>query len=167
MVGLPTGTYDARYKTEMLPQDRQLGLGKLTATLLLDKAFDQVWGMTLLGATAAWRGGRNDLASERVPSAGVYGYATYLIGPFAPSVGATLTGFAGHDQDRGDEMGSALATAAANVSIEWATDWVAVLLGASLPYEYTGITRNANGGAASPFRFGPWVVALGVAFAPF
>ena len=54
-----------------------------------------------MGGTAGWRGGTNQLGSYRAPSASVYSYAGYLLGPFAPAVGLSATGFCGLDLDLG------------------------------------------------------------------
>jgi hypothetical protein len=42
---------------------------------------------------------------------------------------------------------------AANTSLEWSTDWLAILAGVSLPY--------------SPRGLEPWTAGLGFAIAPF
>jgi hypothetical protein len=166
-VGAPTGTHDARFRDIVLAQDRQLGPGRATGSLLLDHIVDNIWGPTVLGANVNWRGGQNELKSYRGPSGSAYAYAGYVLGPLTPAAGLTLTGFAAHDRDRGDEQASALFDVAANVSVEYATDWAAFLLGASFPYQYDGQKADSNGKPRNPWGFGPWVVALGVAFAPF
>jgi hypothetical protein len=169
-VGVPTGAHDAhllRAAEVILPQDRQLGGGTYTGSLQLDHIVDNIWGPTVLGAIASWRGGENDLRSYRAPSGTAYAYASYLLGPFAPAAGLSLTGFTRHDRDQSTEQASALFNVAANVSLEWSTDWIAVLLGASLPYQYDGIKVDSNGNARNPWGFGAWIVALGVAFSPF
>jgi hypothetical protein len=56
---------------------------------------------------------------------------------------------------------------AANLSLEWSTDWIALLVAASFPYGYDGIKLDDNGQARSPWRLLPWTVSLGVAAAPF
>ncbi len=168
-VGAPSGAHEATlvsYKSVMLEQDRQLGLGKPTASLTLDHTVDHGWGPTVVGGVASWRGGTNNLGSYRAPSATVYSYASYLLGPFAPAVGLQASGFSAHDKNRGAEQGSPLYSVAANVSLEWSTDWLAILVGASLPYQYDGLKTDANGRARSPWGLGPWIVALGFAFAP-
>ncbi|HEY0706173.1 MAG TPA: hypothetical protein VGG33_05215 [Polyangia bacterium] len=162
-IGAPTGAHDAQFRTLTLPQERQLGLGKPTAALLIDHTMDHLWGASVVGGNVNWRGGENDLGSYRAPSAGVWGYTSYLIGPFAPAVGVTLTGFAGRDRNQTSVQGTPLLSAAANASLEWSTDWIAILLGASLPYDYVG-DNDAFKGADG---WGAWVVGLGVAVAPF
>jgi len=169
-VGAPTGAHDAYFRsmTNILPQDRQLGLGPhtttvVTAALIVDHTIDQGWGPTVVGGTLNWRGGTNELQSYRAPSASLYSYAGYLIGPLVPALGVTVTGAGGHDRDEGAEQSTPLFTVAANASIEWSTDWLAVILGGSLPYGYTNSVQSAPAAWATA----PWVVALGVAFAPF
>jgi uncharacterized protein YcsI (UPF0317 family) len=48
-----------------------------------------------------------------------------------------------------------LNTLAGNLSLEWSSDYVAFLVGASLPY------------SVPDFELEPWIVALGVTFSPF
>jgi hypothetical protein len=162
-VGAPTGTHDVKFRSETLPQDRQLGLGRPTASLVLDHTIDNDWGPVVLGGTAGYRGGTNDLGSYRAPSASLYAYASYLLGPFAPAVGLTGTGFYGVDLDLGHEQALPLVSVAANVSIEWSSDWVALLLGASFPFDY-GVHSEA---ITTYNRFGAWTLGLGAAFAMF
>jgi hypothetical protein len=161
-VGLPTGSYDVQYKMTPILQDQQLGLGKPTASLTLDHTTDHLWGPTVLGGNVNWRGGENDVGSYRAPTASLYGYASYLLGPFAPAAGLTVTGYAGNDRDRQTEQALPRASVAANLSLEWATDWIALLLGASFPYDvavHSDTVKSHN-------RFGAWTLAFGVAFAP-
>ncbi|HEY0715081.1 MAG TPA: hypothetical protein VGF45_20535 [Polyangia bacterium] len=162
-VGAPTGAHDAQFRSIVLPQERQLGLGKFTGSLLLDHTMDHLWGASIVGANVNWRGGENNLGSYRAPSGGLYAYTNYLIGPFAPAVGVSATGFAGRDRNQTSIQGTPRLSFAANASIEWSTDWVAILLGASMPYDYVG-DNDAFKGADG---WGAWVVALGLALAPF
>jgi hypothetical protein len=162
-VGLPTGTHSARVANIYLPQDRQLGLGEPTATVIVDHTIDKSWGPTVVGGTVGWRGSRNDLGSSRAPAASVYGYSGYLLGPLVPALGVIVSGAAGHDEDQGVPQGTPLFGVAANASLEWSTDWLAVLVGGSLPYGYT----NSVGGSPALWSLGPWVLGLGLAFAPF
>jgi hypothetical protein len=168
-LGAPSGAHNStlvRDKSVVLQQDRQLGLGKPTASLMIDHTIDRDWGPTVVGGLAGWRGGTNDLRSYRAPMASLYAFSSYLLGPFAPAVGLQTTGFSGRDRDRGTDQTSPLFSVAANVSLEWSTDWLAILMGASFPYQYDGITEDPNGRPRNPWGFGPWVVALGFAFSP-
>jgi hypothetical protein len=169
-VGAPTGTHDAYFRTmdNLLPQDRQLGLGPhtttfVTASAIVDHTIDRAWGLAVVGGTLNWRGGTNELQSRRVPSASLYGHAGYLLGPLVPALGLTVLGAAGHDVDRLMVQSTPVFAVAANASLEWSTDWVAVLIGGSLPYGYT----NSVQGSPPAWALAPWVVGLGVAFAPF
>jgi hypothetical protein len=161
-VGLPTGTHDVAYKSEPIWQDRQLGLGKPTASLTLDYTVDAINGPSVLGGNVNYRGGENDLGSYRAPTATLYGYTSYLLGPFVPAAGLSVTGYADNDRDRLQEQAVPRASVAANVSLEWSTDWIALLVGASFPYDLavrSELVRAYN-------RWGAWTLALGVAFAP-
>jgi hypothetical protein len=169
-IGAPTGTHDAYFRTmdNILPQDRQLGLGPhtttfVTASLLVDHTIDRSWGLTVIGGTANWRGGTNELQSYRAPNASLYAYSGYLIGPLVPALGLSVTGATGHDSDRGMEQTTPLFLAAVNASVEWSNDWLAIILGGSLPYGYT----NSVQGLPASWALAPWTVALGMAFAPF
>ena len=154
-VGFPTGTYDAEYKHDLLSQDKQLGLGNLTGGLMLDHTIDETWGLIVLGAMGALRGGTNRLGSYRAPMGTVYAYGGYFLGPLVPTLGVGLVGFTAKDQDRGIEQDLPLYLGVGNASIEWATDYVAVLLGTSIPF------------ALSDLSIQPWTVALGVSVSPF
>ena len=169
VVGFPTGTYTAAVPGRTaLGQQRQLGFGKITGAAILDHTIDQVWGVVVLGGAAAYRGGQNSpLENYRSPSATGYGYAGYFWGPFVPAFGLSLTGFQQHDRDKAQDENSALFVAAANFSLEWSTDWIALLAGASFPYQYDGIRQDSVGAPRSPWGWGPWQVALGVAVSPF
>jgi hypothetical protein len=167
LMGLPTGTYSATYRMSPLHQHQQLGFGKLTGSLLLDHTMDEIWGVIVVGGLAGWRGGENSLNNYRAPSATGYAYTGYYLGRFVPAAGLALTAFKGHDRDQTIEENSGLFSAAANVSVEWSTDYLALLLGASLPYQYDGIRKDANGAPRSPWGWGSWMVAFGLAMSPF
>jgi hypothetical protein len=167
-VGVPTGTHDAKFRgTEVLQQERQLGLGKPTASLMIDHIMDNLWGPAVLGGTVAYRGGENELQNYRAATASLYGYVCYLMGPFAPAIGMSVSGWQDHDRDSGGIQRTPLFNVAGNASIEYSADWIAVLLGASLPYQYTGFDQDQNGRPQSPWSVGQWIFGLGVALAPF
>ncbi len=154
-VGLPTGVHDARYKNDLLTQEKQLGLGRLTAGLLLDHTIDETWGIIVLGGSLAYRGGENELGNYRAPAGALWGYAGYFLGPFVPSLGLTVTQFAKHDRDRTLEQDVPLTTLAGSASLEWSSDYLAILVGASFPY------------SVPKFDAQPWIAGLGVTFSPF
>jgi hypothetical protein len=166
-VGFPTGTYDQQYKMLYLRQHQQLGFGRTAASLTIDHTMDEIWGLFVLGAVGSYRGGQNKLENYRAPSASTYGFVGWYLGPVVPSLGLSLTGFSGHDRDRSEDENTGLYLAAPTASLEWSTDWIAFLLGASFPYQYDGIKQDSNGAPKSPWGWGPWTVTLGVAFAPF
>ena len=154
-LGLPTGVHDAQYKFEYLTQDKQLGLGNFTGSLMLDHTMDQSWGLIVLGGLAAYRGGRNDLGNYRAPMGSLYSFVGYFLGPFVPSLGLSFTGFTGKDQDRGIDQDLPLSLVAGNASIEWSNDYIAVLTGVQLPFSF------------GDWVLQPWVLALGVSVSPF
>lgn len=168
-VGLPTGTHDAEYKADLLTQEKQLGIGRVTGSLTLDHTLDETWGVIVLGGLASWRGGENELGNYRAPLASLYGYGGYFFGPFVPALGLTLTGFLKADRDRGIEQDVPLLLLAPSASLEWSSDWVAILVGVSLPIGLYGNTGENLGGLKPPSVTGlqPWTAALGVSVSPF
>jgi hypothetical protein len=158
-VGAPTGTHDANCQrmgtllVNCLPQDRQLGTGSMSGALLLEHTVDNLWGPLVYGGTLAYPGRENSLQNYRAPSASLYSYAGYLLGPLVPALGLSATAFAGKDRDVGFPSDRRALLVAANGSLEWATDWVAVLAGVSFPFSSKGAE--------------PWTAGLGIAFAPF
>jgi hypothetical protein len=168
IVGLPNGTWNASYSAgNYLNQSAQLGFGKPTATLILDQTLDETWGLTVLGAVAAWRGGENQINNYRAPTATAYSYWGYFLGRFVPAFGLALSGFTGHDRDQNAVQNTPLVSLSANMSLEWSTDWIALLVAASIPYKYDGVTRDDSGLPRSPWGFMPWTLAFGVSVAPF
>jgi hypothetical protein len=166
-VGLPTGKWDTTYRNSPLRQHQQLGFGRFTGSLTVDHTLDETWGLIMLGGVGSWRGGQNDWESYRAPSATAYSYAGVYLGPFVPTIGLATTVFKGHDRDRSLEENSALFLVAANVGLEWSTDWIAILAGASLPYQFDAVYKNSEGFARNPWSWGQWVLGLGVTISPF
>jgi hypothetical protein len=154
-VGMPTGTFHARYKNDLLSQEKQLGLGRHTGALTLDHTMDELWGLIVVGASGGYRGGENAYKNFRAPVAGAYAYAGYYLGPFIPSFGVSYNHFFKRDRDRTLEQDMALNTVAGNVAIEWASDYVAILGGFSLPV------------TVPKFEVDPWLVAIGFSVSPF
>jgi len=160
-----------------LNQSAQLGFGKVTASLIADHVMDQVWGLIVVGGVGAYRGGENKINSYRAPSATGYAYAGYFWGRFVPAFGLSLTTVAPtipleshpkyHDIDVNAEQYTPIVSLAANASVEWSTDWIALLVAVSVPYKYDGLYANDSGVARSPWGFMPWSVAFGVAASPF
>lgn len=166
LVGLPTGVYDAKIGTTKLNQSQQIGFGRPTASLTLDQTFDEVWGLWVVGGTAAYRGGTNDIHNYRAPSATVYGYLGYFLGSLVPAAGLSVSGFTGHDRDQDTPMSTPLASFAANLSLEWSADWISLLVAGSIPYGYNG-KQSGEGGQVATWGFLPWTVSLGIAASPF
>jgi hypothetical protein len=168
-LGLPTGTHDARYRNDLLTQEKQLGLGKVTGSLTLDHTIDESWGLIVLGGLVGYRGGMNELKYYRAPLGSVYGYAGYFVGPLVPVLGVALTGFLGPDRDRTLDQDVPLLLVSPNASIEWSTDWIAVLAGVSLPIGLYAKTPTGEGVSATKNATGlqPWTAAIGVSVSPF
>jgi hypothetical protein len=166
VVGFPTGTYQATYRGTPLSADQQLGFGRVTAGVLLDHTLDQTWGLVVLGGAGGYRGGTNSATNYRAPSGSVWAYTGYFLGPLVPAVGLTLTGFSAQDTTGGfgETLNAPVATAAVNGSIEWSTDWVAILVGATFPHALRGETWRSSG---QDFGWLPWTVAFGLSVSPF
>lgn len=168
-LGAPTGVHDGRYRNDYLTQEKQLGAGKLSGSLALEHTMDQIWGVALVGASLSHRGGENDLGSYRAPTAGAYGYCGYFLGPWVPSIGLAAQRFLGVDRDRGLDQQVQLMSLTATVAVEWSTDWIALLAGASVPYgwEASAAPEGAETNDLSGAGFQPWTLALGVSVSPF
>jgi hypothetical protein len=63
-------------------------------------------------------------------------------------------------------MSTPLASFAGNVSLEWSSDWIAVLVAGSYPYGYHG-KQKSEATDVKTWRALPWTVSLGVALSPF
>ena len=166
-VGFPTGKWDTAYRNSPLRQHQQLGFGKVTGSLTVDQTLDQTWGLVTLGGLASYRGGENKLGNYRAASGSAYTFTGLYLGPFVPTLGLSTTFFTGYDRDRTEDENSAVFVVAANASIEWSTDWLAILVGASLPYQYDAVFKNSEGFPKNPWRWGQWVLGVGVTVAPF
>ncbi len=164
---LPTGINNAKYQTIDLKPGQQTGFGKVTGSLMVDHTLDQTWGLVVVGANAAYRGGINDVDNHRASTGSLYAYTGYFLGPLVPAVGVSVSGYAGHDWDKSTVLRTPLFSITPSFSLEWSTAWVAVLLGASMPYQNDGISRDNGGFPRSPWSVGAWTVALGIALSPF
>ena len=168
LVGFPTGSYKAQYKHDYLTQEKQLGAGKFTGSLTLDHTIDETWGVIVVGGSGAWRGGENSLGNYRAPVASLYSYAGYFAGPLVPSLGLSVSRFFGVDRDRGLDQLVQLMAVSGTFSIEWSTDWLAILAGVSVPYGWES-HGSVQGGENSnmPPGLQPWTVGLGFTISPF
>jgi hypothetical protein len=55
---------------------------------------------------------------------------------------------------------------AANASLEWSTDWIAILAGVSVPYSLYGVSTNTDV-TTKVTGFQPWIAAVGISISPF
>jgi hypothetical protein len=170
-VGIPTGTHDAKYKMDLLTQEKQLGPGRITGSVVVDHTLDRDWGLIVLGGMASWRGGENELGNYRAPFASLYGYAGYFLGPLVPTLGLALSGYLKPDRDRGIEQDVPTLLASLNASIEWSNDWLAVLLGVSVPIGVYAPLAEQRVGGIKPLQSStgiqPWTAAIGFSVSPF
>jgi hypothetical protein len=177
-IGFPTGKYREKFDAnERLHPGQQIGFGPSTTLgpfgsvvntfgLTFDKTFDEVWGLWLVGASANYRGSKNKIENYRAPSGSLYSYVGYFLGPLVPAVGLSLTGYTGHDRDVNAVMYTPLVSVAANASLEWSSDWIAVLVAGSYPYGYHG-HQATEGTTWNAWHSLPWTVSLGVSMSPF
>jgi hypothetical protein len=170
LVAAPTGVHDATFRTILLTQEKQLGLGRVNGSLTLDHTIDKTWGLIVLGGTFGYRGGKNELGSYRAPLAAVYGYTGYFSGRWVPSLGLSLSHFFGVDRDRGLDQQVQLWAVTGTLALEWANDSVAILGGVSLPLGWAtrgavdgAVNTNSNTGAGLQ----PWTVGIGFTISPF
>jgi hypothetical protein len=154
-IGIPTGGHAAAdARGSVLRQDKQMGHGKLTAGLIVDHTFDNLWGPVVIGGTVDYRGGENERGAYRSPAGSLYSYAGYLLGPFTPAFGLTFNHFRSEDRDNGFPQPRPGSTVAVNASLEFATEYIAFLLGGSQPFDLKGARQ-------------PWLVGLGASISPF
>jgi hypothetical protein len=168
LVGFPTGTHTAQYKLDYLTQEKQLGAGKFSGSLTLDHTIDETWGLIVLGGAFAYRGGQNELGNYRAPAGSLYGYSGYFAGPWVPSLGLSVTRFFGVDRDRGLDQLVQLMAVTGTFSIEWSTDWLAILAGVSLPFGWeTHGTVQGGTNSNMPAGLQPWTAGVGFTISPF
>jgi hypothetical protein len=168
LVAAPTGVHDAKYKNDLLTQEKQLGLGKVNGSLTLDHTLDKTWGLIVLGGSFGYRGGQNALGNFRAPAASVYGYTGYFSGRWVPSLGLSLSHFFGVDRDRGLDQEVQLSAVTGTFALEWANDWLAILGGVSLPLGWDTRGVVDDGLAKKPdARLQPWTAGLGFTISPF
>jgi hypothetical protein len=165
LVAAPTGTHDAKFRTILLTQEKQLGLGRVNGSLTLDHTIDETWGLIVLGGSFGYRGGKNEFGSYRAPVAALYGYTGYFKGPWVPSLGLSLSHFFGVDLDRGLSQQVQLWAVTGTLAVEWSNDWLAILGGVSLPVGWA--TRGQVDGAQNSGALQPWTAGVGFTVSPF
>jgi hypothetical protein len=184
IVVLPTGTYKAVYTRyagglpQLLAPTQQLGYGKVTGSLLLDHNFDKDWGLIVVGGALNYRGGGQTVVYGRdftgapahqdwyrAPGATAYAYSGWFVGPLVPTVGVNVVGTTSADTqgDTGDTVGIPVLSAAGQVSLEWSNPYLAVLLGAYLPFSVYQDNYHDYG----HLKLQAWTVALGISVSPF
>lgn len=138
IVGAPLGSSDAVRQGVVLPQPLQMGSGVLNLSGVFQRTMDRDWGLIVLGANATYSGWENDIGDFRGSGAGAFGYAGYIWGPFVPSAGLALTGQFQHGRERGRTLDDPLFIASPQLSVEWASDYVALLLASTVSVSYKG-----------------------------
>ncbi len=161
-VTAPTGAHDAIRQGEVMPLRSQLGPGVPTATLAFEHTFDKTWGLILVGgsvSSGSW-GQEIDIETSRpsypaggdMRGASVTGWSHFgfIAGPFMPSVGLTVIGKMQKDVERGEVMDQPWVLVPLSASLEWSSDYLAVLATAQAPLNVQSKV------------FDSWMVGLGV-----
>lgn len=145
----PTGAHDAIRQGIELPQRLQLGSGTIGGALLFEHTRDHDWGLSIYGAALQYGGPENSLGDQRASAASAYAHAGYIKGPFVAALGLSLTSKLMGDRERGARiLDQPMVLASPSVSLEWSTDWLALLLAASSPLSLSGLES--------------WMVGLGL-----
>jgi hypothetical protein len=142
----PSGAWDAVRRGVVLPQHLQLGSGTLGVSGAYEYTFDRDWGLAILGAGASYGGWENSIGDFRSPSASAYTHVGFFLGPLVPSVGLTLFGKPMRDRERGEDKPTDTDPRfmiTPNVTLEWASDELALLLSASTAFSTLGF-ENAT-----------------------
>lgn len=161
-VTAPTGVHDAIRQGEVMPLRSQLGPGVPTATLSFEHTFDTTWGLIIAGSSVSSGSWGQEITIEtslpNYPSGGdlrgasVSGWSHFgfIVGPFMPSVGVTVVGKIQKDVERGEAMNQPWVMVPLSASLEWSSDYVAILATAQAPLNiHSKIFDN-------------WMVGLGV-----
>lgn len=135
----PLGSSDAVRQGVVLPQRLQMGSGVLSLSGVFQRTMDRDWGLIVLGANATYGGWENSIGDFRGSSGGAFGYVGYIWGPFVPAAGLALTGQFQHGRERGRELDDPLFIASPQLSVEWASDYVALLLASTVSISYKGL----------------------------
>ena len=167
---IPVGSHDAVRRGVVLPQRMQLGSGVMSVAGVYEYTRDFDWGPMIFGGNVFYSGWENSIEERgndfRGSGAAGYVYAGYMLGPFVPSFGLNLTTKV--TGDRGDglpQAGQPMVMVSPTVAIEWSTDWLAVLLSASLQLSLFEGSEALFGGAGDwepVFELETWTVGLGV-----
>lgn len=146
----PTGAHDAVRKGVILPQRQQLGSGVMGASLTYEYTRDFDWGLMIFGGTLGWGGWENSVGDFRAPSLSGYVYAGYMLGPFVPSAGLTVTGRFMTDRERNVDVMNVREMFSINptLGIEWSSDYLALMLSLSTPLSFQ--------------RMDSWTIGLGL-----
>ena len=102
----------------------------------------------IVGGSASWGGQENSIGDFRSSSGGMFAHAGYLMGPLVPAMGISLTAKLDHDRERFKDLDDKLYTAGLSASLEWSSDYLALLAGGLV--------------ALSPDGMESWSLALGI-----
>lgn len=139
-LNFPTGSHDAVRQGIVLPKSMQLGPGSVTGGLTYEYTQDHDLGVLIYGLSIGYGGWENSIGDSSASSAGGYLHAGFLIGPLAPAIGFTLSSKFVGDRERYARIpDQPMLIGTFSASLEWSTDWLAVLLGLNLPVADTGV----------------------------
>ena len=146
IVNAPSGAHDAQRQGIVLPQHLQLGSGVLGTTLQAEHTVDRDWGLMIFGGSGSYNGWENSIGDWRAPSFTAYGYLGYIRGPIVPAAGLSLFGKPLHDRERYEDRPGdldPLFMVTPNLSLEWSSPWLALLLYGSASFSYNGFETVA------------------------
>lgn len=145
---LPTGSYDAVRQGIVLPQRLQLGSGVPGMTAQYQYTRDHDWGLVLVGGTLSYNGWENRIHDYRAPTATTSVHVGTILGRLVPSAGLTLFGKPAHDRERGADLapnGDPRLMLIPALGLEWSSDWVALMLAATVGLSQQGVQSTTVG----------------------
>jgi hypothetical protein len=142
-VSFPTGSYDSARAGGEVPFRSELGSGVMGASLMFEHTVDRTWGLWIVGGSGNYGGWENQAGDRRASSLTAFSHVGFLLGPLVPSVGLSVTGKLIKDraQEYGGEdiPGQPMVLFPVNLSLEWSSDYLAVLASSSLQLSTNGL----------------------------
>lgn len=142
-VSFPTGSFDSARAGGEVPFRSELGTGVMGASLSFEHTIDRTWGLWILGASGNYGGWENSVGDQRASSLTGFAHVGFLLGPFVPSLGLSVTGKFTKDKAQehsGEEIpDQSMLLFPVNLSIEWSSDYLALLASSSLQLSTDGL----------------------------
>jgi hypothetical protein len=142
-VSFPTGSYDSARAGGEVPFRSELGTGVMGASLSFEHTIDRTWGLWIVGGSGNYGGWENKVGDLRASSLTAFSHVGFLLGPFVPSVGLSVTGKFFKDRAQeyaGEEIpNQAMLLFPVSFSLEWSSDYIAILASSSLQLSTSGL----------------------------